>query len=147
MRKPSAKVVLAREKFDKLTLGVADGMSDWAQSVITEAGANAPDSPYDPFPTGEGLPKQGGVLAFVGNLKVFGWSLRGIQPRKPRSLRLVAKEHSVVVAGGFGFPARFAEGGTIDQPAHPFLTPVFRRREHEIPEYVARVTKPLTARP
>lgn len=146
-RKPSAKVVLARRQFDELTIGVADALADWAKSVITEAAGNAPDSPYDPYPLGEGLPKQGGVLAYVSGLKVFGWSLRGVQPKKPRAMRVPAKEHAIAVAGGFGFPARLAEAGSIRQPGQPFLAPVFNRRKHEIPEWVARFMRPILARP
>lgn len=122
-----ARMELNAAKFDELTRFVADGMFEAGRVIIEQASANAPDSPYDPYPEGEGLPKQGGVLAYIGNLKVNGWSLRGVQPKKPRSLRTVTKEHSVVVAAGFGFPARFAEGGTIRQPPRPFLRPVVDR--------------------
>lgn len=114
-------------KFNELTQFIAEGLFEAGRSIIEIASANAPDSPYDPYPTGEGLPKQGGVLAYIGNQKVNGWSIRGDQPKKPRSLRLVTKQHSVVVAAGFGFPGRFAEGGTIKQAPQPFLGPAFDR--------------------
>lgn len=119
----SAKVKLNKAALDEITRFVADGLFEAGKEIITRAAANAPDSPYEPFPEGEGLPKQGGVLAYVGNQKVDGWSLRGVQPKKPRSARTGTKEHSVVVLAGFGFPGRFAEGGTLKTPAHPFLTP------------------------
>lgn len=120
-RGPSAKVRLNKAALDDVTFIVADGLFEAGKVIIERAAAHAPDSPYDPYPTGEGLPKQGGVIAFVGNQRVDGWSIRGPQPVKPRSIRLLTKAHSVVVALGFGFPGRFAEGGTIHQPAQPFL--------------------------
>jgi hypothetical protein len=123
VRGVSAKVRLRKEALDEVTRIVADGLFEAGKVIVERASAHAPDSPYDPFPTGEGLPKQGGVLAYVGNQKVDGWSIRGAQPVKPRALRSVAQAHSGVVAVGFGFPARFAEGGTLHQPAQPFLAP------------------------
>lgn len=133
-------------KFDELTQAVAMGGAEWMQEVVTAAAANAPDSPYDPYPLGEGLPKQGGVLAYIGNLKVFGWSIRGDQPAKPRALRLVTKEHSVVIAGGFGFPGRFAERGTIRQAPQPFFEPEFDRRAGSALSQIGERVKPLVAR-
>lgn len=123
VRGVSSKVRLRKDALDDVTFIVADGMFQAGKVIIGRAAASAPDSPYEPYPTGEGLPKQGGVLAYVGNQKVDGWSIRGPQPVKPRALRAVSKAHSIVVACGFGFPARFAEGGTIRTPAHPFLAP------------------------
>lgn len=146
-RKPSAKVTLHRSKFAELTLGVADGLFAAAQDIILDAATHAPDSPYDPYPEGEGLPKQGGVLAFVGGGKTAGWSIRGVQPRKPRALRTPAKENAVLVAGGFGFPARFAEGGTVNHPAQPFLTPALHRGEPRILPKVREVLAPILRRP
>lgn len=119
----SAKVRLNKAALDDVTFAVADGLHEAGRAIVEIAGANAPDSPLDPYPTGEGLPKQGGVLTYVGNQKVDGWSIRGPQPKKPRSVRLVVKQHSVVTVAGFGFPARFAEGGTVRQAAQPFFTP------------------------
>jgi hypothetical protein len=119
----SAKVRLRKAALDDVTFIVADGLFEAGKVIVQRAAAQAPDSPYDPYPTGEGLPKQGGVLAYVGNQKVDGWSIRGPQPVKPKSIRAAAKAHSVLVAIGFGFPGRFAEGGTVKQPAQPFLAP------------------------
>jgi hypothetical protein len=119
----SAKVKLNKAALDDVTFAVADGLFEAGKVIIEMASANAPDSPYDPYPTGEGLPKQGGVLAYVGSQKVDGWSTRGPQPKKPRSARLAVKAHSVVVLAGFGFPGRFVEAGTARTPAQPFLAP------------------------
>jgi hypothetical protein len=141
-RKPSARVVLARGALDQATLAVADGLFEAGKRIIEAAGPKMPDSPYDPFPAGEGLPKQGGVLAYVGNKKVAGWSIRGPQPKKPRSARATTKEHSVVVLAGFGFPARFNEGGTINQPPRPVLTPELRAQQGGIPGVVGDIARP-----
>ena len=146
-RGTSAKVKLNRAALDDVTFIVADGLFEAGKVIAEMAGANAPDSPYDPYPTGEGLPKQGGVLAYVANQKVDGWSIRGPQPKKPRSLRLIAKAHSVVVAVGFGHPARFAEGGTINHGPQPFLAPARDRVGVQgVANIVGDVTRPRLRR-
>lgn len=143
----SAKVRLNKAALDDVTYAVADGLFEAGRVIVEIASANAPDSPYDPYPTGEGLPKQGGVLAYVGNQKVDGWSLRGVQPKKPRSLRLITKAHSVVVAVGFGFPARFAEKGTIRHAGEPFLEPARDRVGVQgVMNIVGDVVRPLLRR-
>jgi hypothetical protein len=60
---PTKRVRLNREALHEVTLAVSDGLFELAKQVVTEAGAVAPDSPLDPFPTGEGLPKQGASSA------------------------------------------------------------------------------------
>lgn len=138
----SAKVRLRHEALTHAVKAVADGLYAAGVEIVTEAGGSAPDSPYDPYPTGEGLPKQGGVLAYVGNQKVNGMSLRGSQPAKPRAARTLTRGHSVTVIVGFGFPARFAETGTVDTPAQPFLAPTRDRRAGGVPAKVASISKP-----
>lgn len=139
------RVVLHRETIDAVILGGVDGLFALAKDVVLEAAANAPDSPYDPYPAGEGLPKQGGVLVYVGNTKTHGWSIRGDQPKKPRSARLSTKQHSVVALAGFGFPGRFSERGTIRQRAQPFLAPSRDEVAPRIPEIVGEITRPALA--
>ena len=141
----SAKVKLRKQALDDVTFIVADGLHEAGKAIIERASAGAPDSPYEPYPTGEGLPKQGGVLTYVGNQKVDGWSLRGVQPVKPRAARTTTKAHSVVTLAGFGFPARYAEGGTIHQPAQPFLAPARDEVAPQVPEIVGSVTRPRLA--
>jgi len=136
---------LNQSRLDDVTLIVADGLFEAGKQIIELASSRAPDSPYDPYPAGEGLPRQGGVLVYVGNKKTHGWSLRGDQPVKPRSARLTTKLHSVVALVGFGFPARFAEGGTIRERARPFLTPSANEIAPRIPEIVGDVTRPRLA--
>jgi hypothetical protein len=132
----SAKVRLRHDALDELTRMVADGATEAGKAIVEIASAHAPDSPYEPYPTGEGLPKQGGVLTYVNGDKVDGWSLRGVQPAKPRAARIIVKAHSVTTLIGFGFPGRFAEGGTIRTPAQPFLAPA---RDAVGPEGIANI--------
>lgn len=136
---------LNQSRLDDVTLAVADGLFEAAKAIVELASARAPDSPYDPFPLGEGLPKQGGVLVYAGNKKTHGWSIRGDQPVKPRAARASTKSHSVVAIAGFGFPARFNEAGTIRQPARPFLAPSSREIQPHIPDLVGEVTRPRLA--
>lgn len=144
-RGPSAKVRLRKERLTEATFIVADGLFEAGRIIVESASASAPDSPFDPYPTGEGLPKQGGVLAYVGNDKVDGWSIRGPQPRKPRSIRILTGRHSVTVAVGFGFPGRLAETGTVDTAPQPFLAPSRDRHAGAIPRIVAATTRPRLA--
>lgn len=142
VRGVSKKVRLRREALSEVTRAVADGFLEAGIVLVEQASASAPDSPLDPYPTGEGLPKQGGVLVYVGNDKVAGWSTRGPQPAKPRAARPLLKQHSVTAIIGFGFPARFAETGTVDTPSQPFLTPARDRLAPSIPAIVGDVAKP-----
>jgi len=138
-------MVLNQSRLDEVTLAVADGVFEAARTIIELAAQRAPDSPYDPYPAGEGLPKQGGVLVYVANKKTHGWSIRGDQPKKPRAVRDSTKAHSVVAVAGFGFPARFNELGTIRQRARPFLAPSAREVQPHIPDIVGAVTRPKLA--
>jgi hypothetical protein len=78
-----SRLVLNQKKFTELDRVFADGIFALAKEIIVTAAPLAPDSPLEPYPTGEGLPKQGGVLVYLANLKTHGWSLRGDQPVKP----------------------------------------------------------------
>lgn len=141
-RRPSARVVLNRARLNEVTLIVADGLLEVGRTIVEVAAARAPDSPFDPYPTGEGLPKQGGVLVYAGGQKTAGWSQRGGQPKKPRSVRGTTKQHSVVAIVGFGFPARLAERGTLRHRGQPFLTPTRDEVRPHIPAIVGPITRP-----
>lgn len=145
-RGPSTRVVLHRGTVDACTLGAIDGLFELGKEIILGAAGNAPDSPYDPYPLGEGLPKQGGVLAYAKGDKVAGWSQRGQQPTKPRALRAESRSSGFVIVAGFGFPGRFAEEGTIDTPAQPFLTPELMDRLPDAEPAVARGVQKRLAR-
>ena len=52
----------------------------------------------------------------------------------------------VAVAGGFPFPARFAELGTVNQPARPFLTPALMATVPDAAPFIkAKVAERLRA--
>jgi hypothetical protein len=114
MAKMTARVVLNRAALNELTLGVADGLFELAEKIISAA------NPPDDTPIGVGLVEAGAAIAFVGRKKVGGTTVLGRQVAKPRSATLGP---GVTVIGGYGFPARFQELGTVHQPARPFLTP------------------------
>lgn len=117
-----SKIAFNRAAMAEVDLAVADGLFEVGKAFIETASGRAPDSPFEPYPTGEGLPKQGGVLAYVDGKKVAGWSGTGKQPKAPRAAR-VSRRMGVVVIAGFGFPARFNEVGTVKHAAQPFVTP------------------------
>lgn len=128
-RKPSQRVVLAREALTAVGLAIADGLFEVGRTIIETA--DPPDSPLDPYPIGEGLVKQGGVLVYVHGEKVAGWSQRGLQPAKPRartssSAAAMADERKGIVAlVGWGFPGRLVNNGTINHPPNPFGSRAF----------------------
>ncbi len=111
----AAKVVLNRAALDAITRATADGLFELAKAVVT--GADVPDRP----PWGIGLVRGGGVIAYVDKKLVSTFSTGSdATVKKPRAAKLGP---GVVVIGGYGFPARFIESGTIHQPPRPFLTP------------------------
>jgi hypothetical protein len=118
-----------RGTFDAVSLGAADGLFEIAKEIVDVASGLAADSPRPPYPLGEGLPRQGGAVAWVGKKKVNNASNDGSQVAKPRSLVLLERETAqgeavaATAIAGYGFPARFVELGTVDHPAQPFLTP------------------------
>jgi len=71
--------------------------------------------PHDHEPFGQGLVRAGGTAVWVNGKKTGG------KASKPRELRLQNPGAAAIV--GYGFPGRFEELGTVDTPAHPFLTP------------------------
>lgn len=113
------RIVLNRAAFDAITLAVADGAFELAKAVIE--GARVPDA----APYAEGLVQGGAAIAFVGSKRVGVWSKTGASVKKPRAAKL---SKGITVIGGFGFPGRYQESGTIHQPARPFLTPALMAR-------------------
>ena len=110
MARANNRLVLNRAALDAITLGMADGLLVLADAVVAAA------EPPDAAPFGEGLVTTGGTIAYVLGKKVGGSGVK-----KPTAMKV--RKMGVAVAGGFGFPARFQELGTVNQPAHPFLTP------------------------
>lgn len=112
-----SKVRINRNAARQIPLAIADGLFEVARTVIEVA--QAPDAP----PYGVGLVQGGGAIAYVDGKKVNDSKIGGRAIAKPRAIR-VAKS-GVTVIGGWGFPARFVEFGTIHAAPHPFLTPAF----------------------
>jgi len=108
------RIVLNRAAFDEITLAVADGAFELAKAVIE--GAQVPDA----APYAEGLVQGGAALAYVGSKRVGLWSKTGATVKKPRAAKL---SKGITVIGGYGFPGRFVESGTIHMAGQPFLTP------------------------
>ncbi len=115
----AARMVVNRAAIDQIILATADGLFELGKSIIQSA--KVPDA----APFGVGLVQGGGVIAFVGDKRVAAWSTGPELPfTKPRAAKLSPKgSDGVTIIFGFGFPGRFQEQGTIDQPARPFLTP------------------------
>jgi len=110
----AAKVVLNRAALDEVVRKAADGAFEFAKSIID--GADVPDA----TPFGEGLVTQGGVIAYVDRKLVATYAKNGDSVKKPRGAKL---GKGIVIVGGYGFPGRFQETGTVKQAARPFLTP------------------------
>lgn len=123
MVRKNNRVVLNRAALDAVTLGMADGLLALADAVI--AATRAPDAP----PLGAGLIETGGTVAYAFGKKVGGTA------KKPSAMKV--KSMGVVVAGGFGYPAHFAEFGTVNQPARPFLTPALMATLPDAGPYIA----------
>jgi hypothetical protein len=99
---------------DPVFLAIADGLYALAMEIGEEAARRAPDAPA----YGQGLPLNWGANAWALGKKVAG----DPKVQKPRAMRLDRNAAQAVV--GFGFPARFNETGTVNQPARPFFGPV-----------------------
>jgi hypothetical protein len=138
-RRPSARVVLNRAALDELHLALAEGVEEIARTVVETA------EPPDATPFGEGLVTQGGWLVYDGAKKVAGGSLEGIQPKKPRAFRVRGTEGITGIAG-FGFPGRFHETVTSDQPARPFFMPAVVRVKGVAAEIMREIVGPRLAR-
>jgi hypothetical protein len=119
-RRVKVRYALQRSKVDAAVLAIADGAVEWAKQSVEEAGRTAPDSPYLPWPKGEGLPKQGGVLAYWDGRRIAAWGLDGKSPRAPRAAK-ISRTRGLVLIMGWGFPARFNEFGTVKMHAQPFV--------------------------
>lgn len=135
-----SKINFNRAKVDAAVLAIADGALEWAKTAVTEAGRDAPDSPYMPWPTGEGLPKQGGAMAYFDGKKIGQFSLDGKTPKPPRAAR-VSRSRGLVLILGWGFPARFNEFGTVRTRAQPFVARSFDAAMAEFEVVAAPVVK------
>ena len=138
-----SRMRLKQSRLKLIPLAVAQGTFQVGVAIANEFAKRAADSPYEPYPINEGLPRQVGVLVYVANQKVHGWSRRGDQPKKPRAARDTTKALSVVTLVGVGWPGRINETGTVNMPAHPAFVPA---RDTVVPHaarIVSTYTKPL----
>lgn len=138
-----SRMRLNQSRLKQIPLAVAKGMEQFGIAIAEDFAKRAADSPFEPYPIHEGLPRQVGVLVYVDNKKVFGWSRRGDQPKKPKAAREATKALSVVMLVGVGFPGRFAEYGTIHSRPHPAFTPARDAVAPHGARIVAAVTKPI----
>jgi hypothetical protein len=128
-RKTSTKVVMNRQALTALGTDLAEGFGEVARTIVESA--PAPDA----TPYGAGLVRNGGWLVYLGSKKIDGGGLDGKQPAKPRSF---TTDDGISAIGGFGFPARFQEQGTVKQGARPFLWPTVLAVKDQIPDIMKR---------
>ena len=138
-----SRMRLKQSRLEQIPLAVSHGIFQLGQVIAEEFARRAADSPYQPYPIHEGLPRQVGVLVYVDNQKVHGWSRRGDQPKKPRAAREFTKELSVLGLVGVGWPGRINETGTIHMRAHPAFTPARDAVAPQAAKIVADVTGPI----
>ena len=119
-----SRVEVNRAALDEVNRGLADGIFDLARAVAVVASNDAPDSPYEPYPTGKGLPEQGGALVYVGGKRTHEYSTgHPGRPNLPRGIGVRKRIGEITGIVGFGFPAMFNELGTVKMHAQPFVTP------------------------
>ena len=109
-----ARVELNRAAMAAVELGLADGVSRVSDAIISNA--RVPDAP----PFGKGLVTRVGFITFLNGVQVAGTA--------SRPTREWVSRRGVVSFAGAGFPGRFQEMGTVNQPARPFLTPSMERQ-------------------
>lgn len=136
----TSRIELNRRALNDLTRAFGDGVFEVGKAIIEEA------DPPDATPYGKGLVTQGGVLAYVGPKMIGAWSLSGDKPKKPRKVKVRTEEGNVFAIVGFGFPGRFQEGGTINHPAQPFLTPAVSAAAPRAVSILNQVVRPKLMR-
>lgn len=107
------RVVLNREALAQLDRDFATGLENLAADALSQV------DPPDAAPYGQGLIDRFGWISYVDGKKV------GADPatvQKPRKMTVRGK--GIAVGLGFGFPGRFQETGTVNQPPRPFFAPV-----------------------
>ena len=118
-----SRVELNRSRLDEVRGGLADGVFDLVRAIGVVASNNAPDSPYEPYPTGKGLPEQIGAMVYVDGKRTAEWSADGQRrPDLPKGQQVRARGGIIGIVGA-GFPGLFNETGTVNMHAQPFLTP------------------------
>lgn len=141
-RAATSRMRLKQSRLKQIPLAVSGGIFQAGKVIAEEFAKRAADSPLEPYPINEGLPRQVGVLVYVANEKTHGWSRRGDQPKKPRAARETTKALSVVGLVGVGWPGRINETGTIHMNPHPAFVPARDAVAPHVAQIVATFTKP-----
>ncbi len=109
-----ARVELNRATFRLIDLGLADGVARLGDAIVGTA--DVPDAE----PYGKGLVTRGGFVVFLNGVQVAGTASR------PTREWLAASGVTAFV--GWGFPGRFQELGTVNQPPRPFVMPAMEQQ-------------------
>ena len=118
------RIEINRAKVEEMTLRVADGIFQAAQEAIHAARPPVGIGPYNKWHP-YAMVARGGVVGFVGGKRFAVYARAGMKGSVKPSKTVKARSATIVVTGGFGYPARLNEFGTIHNQPRPFLTPVF----------------------
>jgi hypothetical protein len=123
------------------------GSLRWAERSSSSRARTRPTRRMTPIPSGRRPTETGRrPSSSVNGAKTAGWSQRGTQPRMPRAAR--GMKQGIVAVVGFGFPARFAEMGTVRTPAQAVLCPGSRSGEAATsPDIVGEISRPKIGGP
>lgn len=134
------RMILNRSTLDAITLATGDAMFEMTKAVVASA------DPPDATPFGVGLVTTGGVAVWVRGRKIAEWSTDGSAVKPPRAARV--SKQGVIAIGGYGFPGRFQELGTVKQQADPFLTPALMAEQPNAGVFVkAAMARRLASKP
>lgn len=126
-RKVTVRTVANKAALNAISNGLAEGMAGVGRAIIART------RPPDAEPFGKGLVTTGDWGVWVGTKKVDGTAT------KPRTVK--TRTGVVTLVAGYGFPGRFQELGTINQPARPFLTPPVLEVTPTTPDYLRAPVK------
>lgn len=119
-----ARVVLNRSAIDAVLLGMADGLLEIGERIIADASANAPRDPE--IAAKRGVPMMadtGHAVVYAGGKKVGGDEGNTGKPRG-----MATPPGQAVLGVWFSSPlSHFAELGTVNEIARPFLLPSVNR--------------------
>ena len=126
LAKRGAQIQWNKAAIDALYAGMADAMVELGGRIITDAVSTMKPGHLDAPPYGEGLIESGYSSVWALGKLVSGSAEVAASKNKPRGLKVPADQ--VVMIAAFSAPhAHFAELGTVNEPARPFLLPAFNR--------------------
>jgi len=129
-----AKIVMNKAAVDALQMGMADGLIMLGKEIIADAsqgpGGSGVGSLRDPKKAAErGTPMMldtGYCSVWAMGKLVFGSAQVAASKNKPRGFK--TPKDQVVLVTAFASPlSHFAEQGTVNEIARPFLLPAFNR--------------------